>query len=109
MGCRGQSPGGPKGPPILDLRFDPNENNTAAAAVGGGGPIHQELGWIRLTAVDQGARGTPYQLQLNLNRPPGDVSVVHYYYTTNLANPTQTPAPQFSLQTPSTRQFRRLF
>jgi hypothetical protein len=81
-------------PPILDLRFDPNENITVAAnPPGGGGPFHQQLDWMRLTAVDQVAHGTPFPIELSINR---DVSQLSYYYTTDRHNPTQTPAQQFS-------------
>jgi len=83
-------------PPLLDLRFDPNENvSVVQNPPGGGGPFHQQLDWVRLTAVDQVTHGTPFAIQLSINR---DVSRLRYYYTTDLHIPTQTPAQQYSPQ-----------
>ena len=81
-------------PPILDLRFDPNENITVAAnAPGGGGAFHQVFDWMRLTAIDHVQQGTPFPIELSLNR---DVSQLTYYYTTDRNDPTQALALPFS-------------
>ena len=86
-------------PPLLDLRFDPNENvSVVQNPPGGGGPFHQQLDWVRLTAVDQVTHGTPFAIQLSINR---DVSRLRYFYTTDLHSPTQTPAQQYSPQPPT--------
>ena len=81
---------------ILDLRFDPNENiSVIANPPGGGGPFHQQLDWVRLAAVDRVTHGTPFPIELSINR---DVSQLSYYYTTDRHNPTQADARQYSPQ-----------
>ena len=95
--CPGNPPSWSNTPPVLIFRFDPNENVTAALdPITNGGPFHQCLDWIRLTAMDHVARGIPYELQLHLNRPAGEVTSVQYYYTTNRASPTQSPAQHYA-------------
>lgn len=76
--------------PIKDIRFDPNENVTSDPSrdpITTGGPFHQQLDWLKLTAPDRVNRGTPYLIQIDLNRPGGDVNSSTFYYTTNRSNP----------------------
>jgi hypothetical protein len=78
---------------IIDLRFDPNENVTGAQdPITNGGPFHQIIDWIRLTSTPEVSRGTPYLVQVDINRPANEVTSVAYYYTTTLSDPTQTRA-----------------
>jgi hypothetical protein len=46
-------------------------------------------------------RGTPYELQIHLNRPAVDVTGVTYYYTTDRANPTQSGAQRYTTRSVS--------
>lgn len=78
--------------PISRLRIDPNENQTGSNMI-------QQLDWIRLTPVDRVTHGTPYQIQISLNKPPQGVSF-NYYYTDNPSNPTQHIAAQYSFPMP---------
>jgi hypothetical protein len=99
--CPGGLPTWSASAPILDLRFDPNENVTVAAgSLGGGGPFHQQMDWMRLAAIDQVDQGKPYLVRLSINR---SVSALTYYYTTNLANPTQAAAQAFVPPAPNDR------
>ena len=91
--CPGSLPSWTSGPTVFSLRFDPNENITVGHdSLTGGGPFHQLIDWMRLTAVDSVASGTPYLIQLHLNR---DVDRIAYFYTTDRADPTQAAARQF--------------
>jgi hypothetical protein len=102
--CPGGLPHWTASPPILELRFDPNENITVGAdPPGGGGPFYQQIDWMRLTAIDRVDRGTPFPVQVAVNR---DVSELTYYYTTDPNNPTQKTAQQYTSQ-PPTGRFRR--
>jgi hypothetical protein len=89
---------------VYGLRFDPNENISCSPQFAGAfvtstcGDYVQKLDWIRLAAIDQVAKGTPFPIQITLNRPPAGVSFA-FYYTTTLSNPTQSPA---QLYTPPT-------
>ncbi len=93
--------GGPCGPgpfswsssgPITSLRFDPNENVLGAN-------LSQQLDWIRLTQVDKVAHGTPFPVQISLNKSPQGVSTT-FYYTTNRQQPTQHVASQYVASPP---------
>lgn len=75
-------------PQITRLRFKPNENAL-------GQNLFQQIDWIRLTQVDQVARGTPYAIQIALNKPPAGVAL-NYYYTTTTQQPTQHSALQYT-------------
>lgn len=69
------------------LRFDPNENwtgNLVPEMV-----FHQEFDWIRLTKEDRVARGTPFPIQISLNKPVDDFETITFFYTNNLQNPTK--------------------
>jgi hypothetical protein len=91
--CPGSTPHWTNSPPILDLRFDPDENITVGNDnVTGGGPFHHQIDWIRLNAIDSVHAGTPYLIQLDVNR---GLSQIAYYYTTDRGNPTQFPARPF--------------
>ena len=68
--------------PVLEVRFDPNENAL-------GQTLHQELDWIKLTKMNRAIRGTSYPLELSLNKPWSDLSSFTFYYTSNLSNPQQ--------------------
>ncbi len=82
---------------IKDLRFDPNENITVDNdPITSGGPFHQQLDWIRLSAPDRVSHGTPYLIQLDLNRPGSDVNASSFYYTTSRSNPTQHAASRWT-------------
>jgi hypothetical protein len=100
--CPGQTPSWASSGSIKDLRFDPNENVTVAQdPITAGGPFHQVIDWIRLAAPDRVPSGTPYVLQIDLNRPASQVTSVNYYYTTNRSDPTQTAARRWSPPGPS--------
>lgn len=92
--------------PVLELRFDPNENISCNPQSGSPfvistcGDYIQNLDWIRLTAVDQVAQGIPFPVQITLNRTPSTVSLT-FFYTTTLANPTQFPAQLYTPPTPA--------
>jgi hypothetical protein len=103
VGVDGACPGGVtwnNSTGIIDLRFDPNENvSEANNAPGGGGPFHQQMDWMRLTGVDHVTHGTPFPIELSINR---DVSRLLYYYTTDPTNaPTQSPAQPYSSSPPT--------
>jgi hypothetical protein len=103
--CPATTPAWTNSPPILDLRFDPDENITAITdpiAYVGGGSFHHEIDWIRLNAIDSVAQGAPYPIQLQLKGS----SQMAYYYTTNPADPTQAVARRFSPGEPSSANFR---
>ena len=72
---------------IMKLRFDPNENWTGNLVP----PLvfHQEIDWIWLSKVDGVAQGTPYPIEITLNKDASAIQVIDYYYTTNLSQPTQ--------------------
>ena len=92
--CPSTIPAWTNSPPILDLRFDPDENITQGHdAITGGGPFHHEIDWMRLNAIDSVKQGVPYSIQMHLNR---SYSQIIYYYTTNLSVPTQAAARQYS-------------
>jgi hypothetical protein len=67
------------------FRMDPNENITNWT-------FHQELDWIRLTQVDQVARGESFSVKIMLNKPVSELQSLSFYYTDNPANPEQHPA-----------------
>ena len=75
---------------VTRLRFDPNENWTGNQV-----PqmtFHQELDWIRLTKVDQVARGATFPIEITANKPLESIRSISYYFTTDRKNPTQNPA-----------------
>jgi hypothetical protein len=63
--------------PVVGFRIDPNENITGAS-------MHQEFDWIRLTKVQQAARGSTVKVKVLLNKPAAEVNL-NFFYTTNLA------------------------
>jgi hypothetical protein len=72
---------------IMKLRFDPNENwtgNLVPAMI-----FHQEIDWIRLTKVDAVTQGTPYPLEVTLNKDLSTVQYIDFYYTSNRSQPLQ--------------------
>jgi hypothetical protein len=75
--------------PVLDFRFDPNENVTVATdPITGGGPFYQQIDWIRLTRPDSIQRGGVYPIQLSMDTAMDDLTTLALYYTTNRSNPT---------------------
>ncbi len=75
--------------PILDFRFDPNENVTVATdPITGGGPFYQQIDWIRLTKPDAIQQGGVYPIQFSVDTSIDDVTTLALYYTTNRSNPT---------------------
>jgi hypothetical protein len=94
IACPATIPNWTSSPPILDLRFDPDENVTVGHDnITGGGPFHHQIDWIRLNAIASVAQGAPYLIQLQLNR---SISQIAYYYTTNPADPTQAVARAYN-------------
>jgi hypothetical protein len=87
---------------VLDMRFDPNENITVLAdPITGGGPFTQKIDWIKLTAENVVAKGTPYAIKLGLNKPASQIVSRTFYYTTDPQQPTQHAAQAFSAPPPS--------
>jgi hypothetical protein len=72
---------------ITKLRFDPNENWTGNLVP----PLvfHQEIDWIWLSKVDGVMQGTPYPIELTLNKDASAIQYIDYYYTTSVSQPTQ--------------------
>ncbi len=87
--------------PVLELRFDPNENISCTPQFGSPfvistcGDYVQKLDWIQLTAVDQVVQGNQFPVQITLNDSPAAVSLT-FFYTTTLANPTQFRAQLYT-------------
>ncbi len=86
--------------PVLELRFDPNENITCNPQSGSSfiistcGDFVQNLDWIRLTAIDQVKRGTPYLIE-TIVTPLESGMAIDFFYTTDRNNPTQFLAEQY--------------
>lgn len=83
---------------VVGLRFDPNENwtgNLVPAMI-----FHQEYDWFRLTQMDKVARGTPFPVQISLNKPPQQVPTLSFYYTTDRQQPTQNRASAYQSSVP---------
>jgi hypothetical protein len=81
--------------PVLEMRFDPNENVTIDV-------LHQDLDWIRLTEEEHVKQGQPFTVQIGFNKPPDEVRQKTFYYTDNLQDPTQHLAKDYSSQASST-------
>jgi hypothetical protein len=94
--CPANEPSWGNSPIIRAVRFDPNENVTGRNPYSGPVTFHHQLDWVKVTARDRVNRGTPYRIEIDLNRPPGDLDSIVYYYTTTLSNPTQHRANQWS-------------
>lgn len=91
---------------VVKLRFDPNENwtgNLVPAMI-----FHQQFDWFRLTQVDQVTHGTPYPIQIALNKSPAGVTL-NYYYTTDRQQPTQHAALPYTVSSPPPTGPFRLF
>jgi hypothetical protein len=87
---------------VLAMRFDPNENVTGVDdPISGGGAFTQKFDWIRLTKENQVDKGTPYLVQLALNKPSGDIPTQTFYYTTSRSQPTQHAAQAVNTTPPS--------
>ena len=87
--------------PIQRVRFDPNENQI-------GSTLHQELDWIKLTKMDSVQSGTDFRILISF----GELlqgSQLSFYYTSDLANPTQHAVIQSSSITPSTGPYSSYF
>ncbi len=74
--------------PIFKFRFDPNENIMGVT-------LHQKLDWICLTKVDSVIKGEPFPVQISLNKSPDGLTLIAFYYTDNLQNPTQHRAVEY--------------
>ena len=75
--------------PILNFRFDPNENITGAAdPITGGGPFNQLIDWIRLTQPDTIAIGDVYPIRFAMDTALSEVNNLALYYTTDRNLPT---------------------
>jgi hypothetical protein len=75
--------------PILNFRFDPNENITGVAdPITGGGPFYQRIDWIRLTKPDTITKGNEYPIRFVLETALSEVNSLALYYTTDRENPT---------------------
>ncbi|RPI29164.1 MAG: hypothetical protein EHM70_15970 [Chloroflexota bacterium] len=71
------------GGPVLNLRFDPNENIM-------GQTMHQDIDWIRLTKMDEATRGKVFPIVVTLNIPWSELVSNTLYYTTNVSDPDQS-------------------
>ena len=74
--------------PVLDMRFDPNENIL-------GYTLHQEIDWIRLTKVDAVTRGNAYVVEIDLSKQTSLVNLEFFYTDDPTNNPTKFPALQY--------------
>jgi hypothetical protein len=81
--------------PVLRFRLDPNENIT-------GSNMHQELDWVRLTAMDEVKQGTPFPVQISLNVSPSQLTSSAFYYTTDPAGSPQQHSAALYAPVPST-------
>jgi hypothetical protein len=70
--------------------LDPNENIL-------GVPLHQQLDWVRLTEEVSVTRGSPFPISIGLNKQTSAIQSTEFFYTDNLANPTQHPANKFTV------------
>jgi len=75
--------------PISKFRLDPNENIL-------GVPLHQQLDWVRLTQVESIPQGTPFTIRIGINKFPGDINSIDFYYTSDPGSPTQHPINEFT-------------
>jgi hypothetical protein len=75
---------------ITRFRLDPNENIL-------GVPLHQQLDWVRLTEEVSVTRGSPFPISIGLNKQTSAIQSTEFFYTDNLANPTQHPANKFTV------------
>lgn len=73
--------------PVVSLRIDPNENIT-------GSVLHQEFDWIRLSKVEQVSQGKAANIHVLLNKLPAELNL-NFYFTTDLAQPTQNVAKSY--------------
>ncbi len=97
--------------PVLEMRFDPNENiscnpqttdpTNRSFIVSTCGDYVQKLDWIRLTQMDSVNRGQPYRIEMGLNKTPASVPSITYYYTDDLNNKTKYTAQAFVPPTPA--------
>lgn len=78
---------------ITGLRFDPNENIL-------GQTLYQQLDWIRLTEVDKVTHGSPFPVEISLNKPSQGTTLT-YYYTTTPQQPTLHVASPYVASPPS--------
>lgn len=74
---------------LSKFRFDPNENIL-------GYPLHQQLDWVRLTKMNAVTQGSPFTIKIGLNKLPKQITSIQYFYTTDLNNPTQHVAQEFT-------------
>lgn len=88
-------------PPVIGLRFDPNENIL-------GYPLFQSIDWIKLYKGDRVPRGVPFPVKMVLNKPPEETGL-SYFYTTDPKNHPQQQSARVYLSSPSlssTAQYR---
>jgi hypothetical protein len=75
--------------PILNFRFDPNENVTGVAdPITGGGPFTQLIDWIRLTQPDTIEIGDIYPIRFTIDTDLDEIENLALYYTNDRNNPT---------------------
>jgi hypothetical protein len=74
--------------PLVLLDIDPNENVSDYT-------FHQEFDWLRLTEVEQVTQGMPVRIRVLLNKPFSELTLLNFYFTTDLSQPTQNPAPTY--------------
>lgn len=75
---------------LTRFRIDPNENIL-------GVPLHQQLDWVRLTEEVSVTQGSPFPISIGLNKQTSAINSTEFFYTDNLANPTQHPANKFTV------------
>ena len=91
----------------IQFRYDPNENISCAYADRNDNPFipcsdyRQQIDWISLTAMDSVARGTIYEVEMDVNKAVGDEDFT-VYYTTTPTQPRQNLATQFEETSPGT-------
>jgi len=76
--------------PLSKFRLDPNENVL-------GIPLHQQLDWVRLTKAESVQQGTQFTIRIGLNKSPGEMRSIEFFYTDNANLPTQHPANEFQV------------
>jgi len=78
-------------PTISYFRLDPNENYTGIVSGVPAMVFNQQIDWIKLTKVEQVKAGSPYTVQLQINKSL-PTSAVTVYYTSDPTLPKQHTA-----------------
>jgi hypothetical protein len=95
---------------IIGLRFDPNENISCVTNASKPwvpcSDFHQQLDWIRLTAMDEVKKGTPFPVQITLNVSLSQLTSSAFYYTTDPAgSPQQNRAAAYAPAPPTPARY----